>query len=137
MGRPTTLRQGVTLTYGVRRCDRCWREYIAVAENQRYCSPRCKKLVRSHVDAKYATPAHRGARRRWSAAVASGWVRCARGAACRRAEWVDGELVGGLILPRERWHLGHPDGESVGGPEHVRCNTGAPSRLRASTKRAW
>ena len=63
--------------------------------------------------------------------VATGLVRCARGGACRRAELVDGELVGGFILPTERWHLGHPDGESVGGPEHVKCNTGAPSRLRA------
>ena len=63
--------------------------------------------------------------------VATGLVRCARGGACRRAELVGGELVGGFILPTERWHLGHPDGESVGGPEHVKCNTGAPSRLRA------
>jgi hypothetical protein len=45
--------------------------------------------------------------------------------------------VGGLIEPGERWHLGHPDGESVGGPEHVRCNTGAPSRLRARVQRQW
>jgi hypothetical protein len=66
--------------------------------------------------------------------VAAGLVRCARGAACRRAEWIDGELVGGLIDPGESWHLGHPDGESVGGPEHVRCNTGAPSRLRGRVK---
>jgi hypothetical protein len=34
----------------------------------------------------------------------------------------------------EKWHLGHPDGESVGGPEHVACNTGAPSRLRAKRR---
>lgn len=67
--------------------------------------------------------------------VASGLVRCARGAACRRREFVDGELVGGLILAGEQWHLGHPDGESVGGPEHVACNTGAPSRLRGSARR--
>ena len=71
----------------------------------------------------------------WAPAVASGMVRCARGAACRRAELVDGVLVGGFIEPGERWHLGHPDGESVGGPEHVRCNTGAPQRLRAESKR--
>lgn len=67
--------------------------------------------------------------------VASDLVRCARGAACRRREFVDGELVGGLILAGEQWHLGHPDGESVGGPEHVACNTGAPSRLRGSARR--
>jgi hypothetical protein len=27
------------------------------------------------------------------------------------------------------------DGESVGGPEHVACNAGAPSRLRAQMER--
>jgi hypothetical protein len=59
----------------------------------------------------------------------------ARGAACRRAEWIEGELVGGVIEAGERWHLGYPDGESVGGPEHVRCNTSAPSRLRRRVKR--
>jgi hypothetical protein len=48
---------------------------------------------------------------------------------------VEGELVGGLILPGELWHMGHPDGESVGGPEHVRCNAGAPSRLRGKMRR--
>jgi hypothetical protein len=67
--------------------------------------------------------------------VAQGWVRCARGAGCRRAEIVDGTIVGGLIEPGEKWHLGHPDGESVGGPEHEACNTGAPSRLRAQWRR--
>ena len=79
---------------------------------------------------KYATTAHRGTRKRWTPAEASGLVSCARGAACKRAELVDGELVGGFIEPEERWHLGHADGESVGGPEHVACNVGAPSRLR-------
>lgn len=118
------------MSFGVRRCDRCWREFEAVTENQRYCSW-CRRLARQRSDAKYATPEHRGSRRRLAPLVASGMVRCARGAACRRAELVDGELAGGLILPGEKWHLGHPDGESVGGPEHVRCNTGAPSRLRA------
>ena len=71
----------------------------------------------------------------WRPLVASGTVRCARGAACRRAELVDGVLVGGFIEPTELWHLGHADGESVGGPEHVACNTGAPSRLRARARR--
>jgi hypothetical protein len=135
-GRSATFRRGVTPTYGVRRCDRCWREYVAVAENQRYCSPRCKSLMRQpEARRKYANPAHRGGRNRWALIVATGVVRCARGPACRRAELLDGELVGGFILPTERWHLGHPDGESVGGPEHVRCNTGAPSRLRGRLRR--
>ena len=74
-----------------------------------------------------------GGRRWWL----RGWVRCARGGACGRAELVDGELVGGLIRPDEAWHLGHPDGESVGGPEHRRCNAGAPSRLGARRRREW
>ena len=92
------------------------------------------RFGRARDDAKYARPEHRGTRRRLAPVVASGLVRCARGAACRRRELVDGELVGGLIRAGERWHLGHADGESVGGPEHVACNTGAPSRLRAKRR---
>lgn len=56
--------------------------------------------------------------------VASGTVRCARGAACRFAEFVDGRLVGGFIEAGSDWDLGHPDGVSVGGPEHAVCNRG-------------
>jgi hypothetical protein len=95
------LRRGVTRTFGERRCDRCWREFVAVAENQRYCSARCKSLARRRDDAKYARPEHRGARRVWAGVVAGGSVRCARGAACRRREFVDGQLVGGFIDPGE------------------------------------
>ena len=62
--------------------------------------------------AKYRGQADR--RRGWIPAVASGSVRCARGAACRFAE---GEL-GGFIRPGQEWDLGHADGESVGGVEH-------------------
>jgi hypothetical protein len=124
------------VSLGLRRCERCWREFEAVAHNQRFCSQRCGHLARSREErAKYASPSHRGARRRWAPIVAHGSVRCARGAACGWAELVDGELVGGFILPGAPWHLGHPDGESAGGPEHVRCNTGAPSRLRGRLKR--
>ena len=54
------FRRGVTPTYGVRHCDRCWREYVAVAENQRYCSARCKSLMRLRDDRrKYANTAPR------------------------------------------------------------------------------
>ena len=67
--------------------------------------------------------------------VARGDVRCARGSACSRSELVDGRMVGGLIDPLEPWHLGHADGESVGGPEHRRCNVGAPMRLQAERKK--
>ena len=131
------FRRGVTPVYGVRYCDRCGRGYTAVSENQRYCSRRCKSLVRvAGDDRKYRNSAHRGTRARWEPLVASGLVRCARGAACRRSELVGEEILGGFILPGERWHLGHPDGESAGGPEHVVCNTGAPSRLAAMARRA-
>lgn len=68
-------------------------------------------------------------RRYWEPLVATGTVRCARGPACLFAEWVNGELVGGLIDPAE-WDLGHPDDSSVGGPEHRRCNRGQPSRRK-------
>ena len=122
-------------TFGTRRCDSCWREFEAIADHQRFCSRRCCDLARAPIDRKYASPVHRGTRRRLAPAVATGLVRCARGAACKRAEYVDGEVVGGFISPTERWHLGHPDGESVGGPEHVACNTGAPSRLRGKLER--
>lgn len=134
-GRTMGFRQGLQPTFGARQCVRCWREYTAVTPNQRYCSRRCKQAVRVHQDdLKYRNSLHRGRRARWVPLVASGLVRCARGAACRRSELVDGELLGGFIEPTERSHLGHPDGESVGGPEHVVCNTGAPSRLRARAK---
>jgi len=119
---------------GVRRCDFCSREFEAFASHARFCSRRCADRARAPIDRKYARPEHRGGRKRWAPLVAGGGVRCARGAACRRAEYVDGELVGGLILPEEPWHLGHPDEESVGGPEHRACNTGAPSRLRATRR---
>ena len=119
-------------TVGLRHCGRCHREYLATAEHQRYCSDYCRHRVRARLTtARYANPVHRGRRKSLEPVVASGLVRCARGAACERAELVDGFYAGGFILPGERWHLGHPDGESTGGPEHVRCNTGAPSRLRS------
>lgn len=73
---------------------------------------------------KYRDQAER--RRTWVGRVATGLVRCARGAACRFAE---GEL-GGFIRPGALWDLGHADGESVGGPEHRECNRSAPQRLR-------
>ena len=129
--RSTSVPFGLTRTYGERYCDRCSREFLAVSDNQRFCSAQCRRLGRRREEAKYATTTHRGTRKRWVPAVASGLVRCARGPACRRAEFVDGELLGGFIEPGEPWHLGHPDGESIGGPEHRSCNTAAPSRLRA------
>ena len=125
------------MTFGVRRCDCCSSEFIARAEHQRFCDKRCQRLGRLPLErALYASQQHRGGRRRLTPLVATGTVRCARGADCLRAELVDVQCVGGFIRPGERWHLGHPDGESAGGPEHVRCNAGAPSRSRARLGRA-
>lgn len=128
-----------------RECACCGRTFVARQPNQRYCGSWCRRQTSMPAEAAarrralYGNPVHKGRRRAWEPSVAAGVVRCARGAACKRAELVDGDLVGGLILPGERWHLGHPDGESVGyAPEHVACNTGAPSRLRArSRSRVW
>ena len=119
-------------TFGLRSCDLCGRRFTAHAAHQRFCSPRCQRWGTAARDkALYATPTHRAGRRWWEPRVAAGVVRCARAAACVYAELVDGELVGGLIHQGEPWHLGHPDGESAGGPEHRRCNVGAPQRQRA------
>src|SRR5687768_6568577 len=116
----------------MRRCRRCQREYTATAEHQRYCSDYCRHRIRARLTtAKYANPVHRGRRKAFEPIVATGTVRCARGAACEQAELLDGFYVGGFIRPGEGWDLGHPDGESVGGPEHAACNRAAPSRLRA------
>lgn len=132
------MRPGVTAVHGLRECAVCSREFMALSMNARYCSPRCKGLVRLGVDRrKYANPQHRGARRRWEPIVATGTVRCRRGSGCRFAEWVDGELVGGVIEPGTPWHLGHPDGEGqpVVSPEHRICNVGSTSRLAAKARR--
>ena len=120
-------RRPSTPAFGVRTCVFCRMPYQARAENQRYCSKRCKDRARP-ATAKYARPSHRLGRKGWEPVVAGGLVRCARGGACKFAEWVDGELLGGFI--RGPWDLGHRDEESVGGPEHRECNRGAPSRLK-------
>ena len=121
------------LAYGRRECARCRREFVARTANQRFCSERCKRVVHDRGE-KYANPAHRGRRRALTPLVASGQVRCARGAKCKWAEWVDEALVGGFIRPGQPWDLGHPDGESPGGPEHAVCNRAAPSRLRGKRR---
>lgn len=110
---------------GPRFCELCGVEYVPRVWHQRFCSPFCGERVR---DAAGRVKYREQSRRRavWVPRVASGVVRCARGAACRFA--VDG--VGGLIRPGDLWDLGHADGESVGGPEHRACNRGAPQRLK-------
>ena len=114
---------------GPRFCELCGVEYVPTVWHQRFCSPLCGERVRDAVGrVKYRDQQRR--RRVWRARVASGTVRCARGAACKFAE---GEL-GGLIDPLAAWDLGHPDEESVGGPEHRECNRSAPQRLKG---RGW
>ena len=118
-------------SFGMRVCQACGREFVAAAAHQRFCGLRCQRVgTEARARALYANSLHRRRRRLLEPVVATGTVRCARGAHCLRAEWVDGELVGGLIVPGEPWQLGHPDDESAGGPEHRRCNVGAPSRRR-------
>ena len=118
-------------TYGTRMCVVCGGTFEARAHNQRFCGKRCAGLAsRPKRRAKYEHPAHRARRRMLEPVVAMGMTRCARGAACKFAEFVDGFRVGGYIVAGAAWDLGHPDGESAGGPEHSICNRGAPSRHR-------
>lgn len=136
-GRPTELRAGTTRTFGLRECPVCFRRFLAVSANQRFCGQRCLHRGRRRDESKYTSPHHRGSRRRWVPIVATGMVRCRRGPHCGRAVLVDGEFLGGFIEPTEAWHLGHTDSETPWGPapEHVACNVGAPSRLAAKARR--
>jgi hypothetical protein len=110
---------------GSRFCELCGVEYIPAVWHQRFCGPVCGERVRDAVGRlKYREQAR--ARAAWRGRVASGSVRCARGAACRFAE----NGVGGLIRRGQLWDLGHADGESTGRPEHRECNRGAPQRLK-------
>lgn len=62
---------------------------------------------------------HQKMRAGFAPQVASGTVRCAKGADCKRAR--DG--VAALIDPGEPWDLGHtPDRRGYLGPMHAACN---------------
>jgi hypothetical protein len=75
---------------------------------------------------------HRRKRAREARRVATGTVRCARGAQCKYA--VDG--IAGLIAADAEWDLGHVDGDPTryAGPEHAECNR-ATSSHRPPRKR--
>ncbi|WP_353107873.1 hypothetical protein [Gordonia sp. (in: high G+C Gram-positive bacteria)] len=66
--------------------------------------------------------AHKRLRQTWAPTVEAGGVACAR---CSRP-----------ISPYEPWDLGHDDHDRsvYTGPEHRRCNRGAPSRRRAGQR---
>jgi hypothetical protein len=130
------------VSFGLRRCDWCGREFEAFADHARFCGAPCRTRALAVKDRLlYANRRHRGTRAALAEVVALGYTRCARGRWCRFAEVVDGELLGGYILPNQKWHLGHADEESSGGAEHAVCNLGGPSRIRARRRRrewqAW
>ena len=129
------------VTVETRLCAFCRAPFVARSHNQRYCCSAHTYQARRRDERELYGQSKR-LRRRLMPTVATGTVRCARGAACSFAVVVGGRLVGGLIQPGQRWDLGHPDAESVGGPEHAHCNRAAPARLRASgakprTSREW
>ena len=82
---------------------------------------------------------HQQLRRVVAVAVSAGGVRCARGAGCVRAEFVDGRMVGGLIDPGEPWDLGHVDHDRsrYAGAEHRTCNRRTATRVRRRVSRVW
>lgn len=79
---------------------------------------------------------HQQLRRRWAPRVATGTVRCARGAGCLFAT----NGVAALIAPGARWDLGHDDRDRLTytGPEHEKCNRAVkshqPSRRRPAER---
>ncbi len=64
---------------------------------------------------------HKQLRKQWAPQVEAGHIDCAR--------------CGAPIRPGTPWDLGHNDHDRTrySGPEHRRCNRGAPSRRLAQT----
>ena len=97
-------------------------------------TPRVSKYLPAADRRKRYGGGHQRLRRALGPIVASGTVRCARGADCKFA---DGG-VGGFIHPGEEWDLGHDDYNSgrYSGPEHAVCNRATFSRRRR-VSRDW
>jgi hypothetical protein len=129
-----------------RNCAICSTEFVAVRFFQRFCSEGCRS--KNHRQ----TNSRRRAREQARLAARPSTAR--RGYGVRhtrlRAEWapkVDAGQVscwrcGAWIEPGTPWDLGHDDYDrsKYKGPEHARCNRGAPkrrSRQTARQSRVW
>jgi hypothetical protein len=131
--------QNCQTVMSVRNCARCGRGGVR-GSGRRYCDPCRQELRRGSVS--HLNPAaaqrklqrdriraatfsrgygneHQKLRKRWTPKVERGDVNCAR--------------CGKPIDPGSPWDLGHDDQDRsrYSGPEHRRCNRGAPSRKRA------
>jgi hypothetical protein len=67
---------------------------------------------------------HQWKRKRWKRQLMIEWAWGRPGYPCARCRKP--------IERGQRWDLGHPDGEVLGGPEHASCNRSAGARLRKS-----
>lgn len=103
----------------------------------------CDELVpcTTHVPSNHRRPktaergygsGHQSDREKWAPIVAKGQVTCRRATndTCRFAPDT-------LIHSGQPWQLGHPDKECPAetAPEHRRCNTSAPGRIRGRRSR--
>lgn len=96
---------------------------------------RCARCARSAPPAPDYGTDHRRRRAILAPIVATGRVRCARGAACLRAEVIRGRKVGGLIKRGQIWNLDHrDDGRGYLGPSHADCNQAAGARRREENR---
>lgn len=102
-------------------CDEC---RVATARLRQRVKER-RRVRGSKTERGYGKP-HEAERASWEPAVATGTVRCARGADCKF-----GALgLGGFIRPGEAWDLGHRDDDRsrYAGPEHAACNRATAAR---------
>ena len=115
-----------------RYCSQCGR--VRVLGRRKYCGAcRAARGLGPSTSARGYGTSHQKLRSEWAVKVAAGGVRCARGAACRRAE---GKL-GGLISPSEPFDLDHSDVDRSQylGPSHVACNRSASAAMNVLLQR--